>query len=72
MLTKGRTAWPAINYASGAPRITDDGEFTTTAGRFFVLLMSLNGNGTRITSPNSSVVVGGIFVVVPDGPKRLF
>ncbi|MBI5446700.1 MAG: hypothetical protein HY900_36460 [Deltaproteobacteria bacterium] len=34
-----------------------------------VVVWSLKGNGTRTTAPNSKLVVGGIFVVVPHGPQ---
>ena len=38
----------------------------TTAGRFFVVLWSVKGNGTSTTSAKSKLVVFGIVVVVPD------
>jgi len=37
-----------------------------TAGRFLVVLWSVNGNGTSTMSAKSKLVVFGIVVVVPD------
>ncbi len=37
-----------------------------TAGRRFVVVWSVKGNGTRTTSPNSKFVVVGIVGVIPD------
>jgi plasmid stabilization system protein ParE len=41
-------------------------ELITTAGRFLLVLWSVNGNGTRTTSPNSKTVIDGIVLVVPN------
>jgi hypothetical protein len=43
----------------------------TNAGRCFVALRSVNGKGTRTTSPWLKLVVDGILGVVPELERRL-
>src|SRR5216117_1447409 len=43
----------------------------TNAGRCFVALRSVNGKGTRTTSPWLKLVVDGILGVVPELKRRL-
>src|SRR5690348_15529567 len=42
---------------------------TTTAGRFFEEVWLVNGNGTRMMSPNSKGIVDVVFRIAPDRGK---
>jgi len=72
----------SITYSSGSSvsrvllMITSDEislclfDLMITAGRFFDVLWSLNGNSTSTTSDLSKIVICSIVVVIPDSLKR--
>ena len=66
----GRTEVMAATRQSSVARWYRSEE-STTAGRCLLVLRSVNGNGTRTTSPRLQGVVGGILSVVPEGESRL-
>ena len=60
----------AATTRSGRTVFDRSGE-RTKAGRCFMALRSVNGNGTRTTSPWLKLVVNGILGVVPKLERRL-
>jgi len=60
----------AATTRSGRTLFDRSGE-RTKAGRCFMALRSVNGNGTRTTSPWLKLVVNGILGVVPKLERRL-
>ena len=66
----GRTEVMAATRQSSVARWYRSDE-STTAGRCLLVLRSVNGNGTRTTSPRLQSVVGPILRVVPESEGRL-
>jgi len=60
----------AATMRSGRILFSRSGE-RTNAGRCFIALRSVNGKGTRTTSPWLKLVVDGILGVVPELERRL-